>query len=115
MAEGGALIVNVYDTSKKQELLQAMGTTMKQVFPTVERLSTAGGNHILFAFAEKRDLAETVGRLKQAGGPPWVQELAQKAAGEIVEFEPKPGAAVFTDDWAPVEEMTRRMLAESRK
>jgi spermidine synthase len=115
LAEGGVLIVNVLDKSPKQELLQAMGATLKRVFPTVERLSTPGGNHLLFAFAEKRNLAETVGRLKSAGGPPWVQELARKAVGEIVEFEPRAEAVVFTDDWAPVEEMTRRMLVESRK
>ncbi|HMD38697.1 MAG TPA: fused MFS/spermidine synthase [Candidatus Acidoferrum sp.] len=115
LAEGGVLIVNVLDKSPKQELLQAMGATLRQVFPTVERLSTPGGNHLLFAFAERRDLAETVGRLKAAGGPTWVRELAQKAAGEIVEFEPRAGAVVFTDDRAPVEEMTRRMLADSGK
>jgi spermidine synthase len=115
MAEGGALIVNVYDTSAKQELLEAMGATMRRVFPAVERLSTPGGNHLLFAFAEKRELAETVGRLKKAGGPAWVQELGQKAAGEIREFDPNTGAVIFTDDRAPVEEMTRRMLVESRK
>lgn len=115
MADDGLLMVNVYDISPKQELLQAMGATMREVFPSVERLSTAGGNHILFAFAEKRGLAETVGRLKQGGGPPWVQELAQSAAGKIVEFEPRPGTVVYTDDRAPIEEMTRRMLLEAKK
>jgi spermidine synthase len=115
MADGGVSIVNVYDTSPRQELLEAMGATMRQVFPSVERLSTPGGNHLLFAFAQKRPLAETVARLKQGGGPAWVQELAQKAAGEIVEFEPRAGAVIFTDDLAPIEQMTRRMLVESRK
>jgi spermidine synthase len=115
LAEGGVLIVNVLDKSPKQELLQAMGATLRQVFPTVQRLSTQGGNHLLFAFAEKRDLPETVARLKGAAGPPWVQELARIAAIEMVEFESRPGAVIFTDDRAPVEEMTRRMLADSRK
>ena len=115
MTDGGALMVNVLDTSPEQELLGAMGATMKQVFPSVERLSTAKGNHILFGFAEKRSVAETVARLKQGGGPGWVQELAQQAAGRMVEFEPGAGAVIFTDDRAPIEEMTRRMLLESRK
>jgi len=115
LAEGGLLIVNVYDKSEKQELLQAMGATLKQVFPSVEKLSTPGGNHLLFAFAEKRGLAESIARLKNASGPNWVRELAEKAAGDIAEFEPREGAVVFTDDRAPVEEMTRRMLAEAKK
>ena len=112
MADSGALIVNVYDKSPNQELLEAMGATVRQVFPSLERLSRADGNHILFAFAEKRELAETVARLKRGVEPAWVQELAQKAAGEMVEFEPHAGAVIFTDDRAPIEEMTRRMLVE---
>jgi hypothetical protein len=104
----------VYDPSAAQELLEAMGATIREVFPSVELLSTPGGNHILFAFAEKRTLAETVGRLKRGSGPAWVQELAQKAAGEMVEFEPREGAVIFTDDRAPIEEMTRKMLVEKK-
>ena len=115
MADGGMLILNVYDRSAGRELLEAMGATMREVFPSVEKLSRPDGNHILFAFAEKRGLAETVSRLKLGGGPAWVRELAQNAAGEIVEFEPRAGAVIFTDDKAPIEEMTRRMLVESKK
>jgi spermidine synthase len=115
MVDSGVLIVNVYDKSPKQELLEAMGATLRQAFPSLERLSRADGNHILFAFAEKRELAETVARLKQGAGPAWVQELAQNVAGEMVEFEPRAGAVVFTDDRAPIEEMTRRMLVEKTK
>jgi hypothetical protein len=33
----------------------------------------------------------------------------------MTEFEPRPGAVIFTDDKAPIEQMTRRMLAESKK
>jgi len=109
------LMVNVYDVSATHELLDAMGATIREVFPSVEMLSTPGGNHILFAFAEKRELAETSGRLKQGAGPAWVRELAQKAAGEMVEFEPRAEAVIFTDDKAPIEEMTRRMLAAKTK
>jgi hypothetical protein len=52
--------------------------------------------------------------LKQGGGPVWVRELAPRAATEMAEFPP--GAVViFTDDRALIEEMTRRMLLESKK
>jgi spermidine synthase len=115
MTDGGLLMVNVYDVSATHELLDAMGATIREVFPSVEMLSTPGGNHILFAFAEKRALAETVMRLEQSAGPAWVQELAQKAAGEMVEFEPRAGAVILTDDKAPIEEMTRRMLAKKNE
>jgi predicted membrane-bound spermidine synthase len=115
MADGGVLILNVYDLSAGKELLQAMGATMGEVFPSIEKVSRPDGNHILFAFAQKRELTETVSRLKQGGGPAWVRELGQKTAGEIVEFEPRAGAVIFTDDRAPIEEMTRQMLVDSKK
>lgn len=86
---------------------------MRQVFPSLEKLSRADGNHILFAFTMKHALANTGARLKESAGPQWVQDLAQKAVGEMVEFEPQAGAVIFTDDRAPIEEMTRRMLVES--
>lgn len=115
MTTDGALMVNVLDTSPEQELMESMGATLRKVFPSVERLSTAKGNHILFAFAEKRALSDTVARLKQGGGPSWVQSLEEEAEGRMAEFEPRAGATIFTDDRAPIEEMTRRMLAESKK
>jgi hypothetical protein len=115
MTDDGVLMVNVYDESAKHELLEAMGATMRQVFPAVEKLSRPDGNHILFAFPEKRDILETAVRLKEGAGPAWVRELSMKAAGEIVEFEPKGGAVIFTDDLAPIERMTRRMLVEAGK
>ncbi|MGB7283574.1 MAG: fused MFS/spermidine synthase [Candidatus Acidiferrum sp.] len=115
MRDSGALMVNVYDTSSKQELLESMGATMRAVFPSVEDLPAEKGNHILIAFGEKRALAETAAKLKQGGGPAWVQELAQRAAGEVAEFEPRAGAVIFTDDRAPIEELTRQMLADKAK
>ena len=115
MSDGGVLMVNVLDTSPRQDLMEAMGATLKQVFPSVERLSTAKGNHILFAFAQKHFVADTLARLKQSEGPAWVQALEQEAAERMTEFEPRAGAVIFTDDRAPIEEMTRRMLVESRK
>ncbi|HKN75372.1 MAG TPA: fused MFS/spermidine synthase [Candidatus Acidoferrum sp.] len=115
MTNDGVLMVNVYDESAKHELLEAIGATIRQVFPSLEKLSRADGNHILFAFPEKRELAKTRLQLEQGAGPAWVQELEKKASTEMVEFEPRAGAAIFTDDRAPIEEMTWRMLAEKSK
>ena len=115
LAEGGVLMVNVYDASARRELLNAMGATLKAVFPTVEVDSTGKGNHIVFAFAQKKMREEVVEKLRAASGPDWVQKLAAKAAKEIAEFEPPANATIFMDDKAPIEEMTRQMLIESQK
>lgn len=115
MTPQGVLMVNVYDLRKEGELLDAIGATLRRVFPSVEVLSGDTGNYILFAFAEKRPLSATVSALQSSAGPQWVQELAQKAAGSMAEFEPRQSATIFTDDKAPVEQMTRRMLLQAKK
>ena len=114
LADQGVLIVNVYDTSKSRELLSAMRATMRRVFPTIATLSTEGGNHIVFAFREKRTREEIAEKLRTGEGPGWVKALAAKAAKEIAEFDSQAPerATVFMDDHAPIEEMTRRMLAK---
>jgi len=110
MADDGLLMLNVLDKSDKRELLEAMGATLKQVFPTVEELPTEKGNYILFAFAKQRELAETADRLTENNRPDWERTLAGKAVLNLKEFAAPEGTAIFTDDKAPVEEMTRRML-----
>jgi spermidine synthase len=115
MTEDGVLMVNVFDGSEKKALLESIEATLQQEFPSVERLSTEQGNHIVFAFVRKREVAETIAQLKRAAGPDWVRELAQKGAEDIREVDPGAGTVIFTDDKAPVEEMTRAMLMESRK
>ncbi len=42
MTDDGVLIVNVYDESAKQELLEAMGATMREVFPVGGKAIEAG-------------------------------------------------------------------------
>jgi spermidine synthase len=110
MADDGLLMLNVLDKGEKRELLGEMGATLRRVFPSVQELATEKGNYILFAFAKKRELAETVERLADNSRPDWERELAGKAAIKLKEFVAPDGAAIFTDDKAPIEELTRRML-----
>lgn len=110
MTDDGLLMVNVLDKGKSEDLLAAMGATLRQVFPSVEALSTEKGNYILFAFPQKKSLRDTAAKLQTAQGPQWATQLARNAAGHLTEFEPRSDATIFTDDKAPVEELTRRML-----
>jgi spermidine synthase len=115
MSDDSLLIMNVYDISKSRELLLAAGATLKQVFPSVAVLSRPEGNHILFAFAQERSAASIRAQLEQVEGTGPLQDLARHAAATITDFVPPPGTSVFTDDRAPVEEMTRRMLLAFRE
>jgi MFS family permease len=115
LTDNGMLIVNVYDPGKNQKLLSPMGATLSRVFPSLEVLSRDDGNHIIFAFARQHALSDTVARLNGYDGVPWVRDLARKSAPQIADFQPTPGAVAFTDDLAPVEEITHRMLREAKR
>jgi predicted membrane-bound spermidine synthase len=106
----GLLMVNVYNPGKSQELLMAMGATLARVFPSIFVVARADGNHIVLAFPRNTPLGEVQQRLQRAKGEPAFQQLALEAAGAISEFHAPAGTPVFTDDRAPIEDMTRRML-----
>jgi spermidine synthase len=114
MTEDALLMVNVLDKGENRELLGAIGATLQHVFPSVQELPTEKGNYILFAFAKPRGVAETVGQLADNSRPDWQRELAGKATLQLREFHSRAGAVVFTDDKAPVEELTRRMLEAAK-
>jgi spermidine synthase len=114
MADDGLLMLNVLDKSEKRELLGAMGATLQQVFPSVEELPTEKGNYILFAFVQQRALGGTKAKLLSARTPDWAADLATKAAASMTEFQAQSGAVIFRDDKAPIEQMTRKMLAEAK-
>jgi hypothetical protein len=110
IAEDGLLMMNVYDTTKSLELLMATGATLKRVFPSVEVISRPDGNHMVFAFTRVKSVAQIRERLEHLLGEQPLQELAREAAATINDLVPPEGTPVFTDDHAPVEEMSRRML-----
>jgi hypothetical protein len=67
---------------------------------------------MVLAFTRPQTLDSVRARLRAIeGNNPW-QALARKSAAEITEPSVQPGAIVLTDDRAPVEEMTRRMLSK---
>jgi spermidine synthase len=113
MSEEGLLMMNVFDASKNRELLFATGATLRRVFPSVAVVSRADKNHIVFAFPQARSVTSVRARLEAVQGGGQVKELAQRAAASIIDLVPPAGTVVLTDDHAPVEEMTRRMLLRS--
>jgi hypothetical protein len=99
MADDGLLMMNLFDISENQELLLATAATLRTVFPTVMVSSRSRGSHMLFAFTRVRSL-ESVRR-----------QLEGRPVAGLAELLPPASTRAFTDDLAPVEEMTRRMLA----
>jgi hypothetical protein len=69
-------------------------------------------NHVLLAFGEPKSLAEIQAAL--AAAPAQVAEIATDVSREIRPYSPGPGALVLTDDKAPIEALTRRMMRTAR-
>jgi len=76
----------------------------------VEVISRTDGNHIVFAFTRAKSVAQVRERLEHLVGDQPLRELAREAAAAIVDLAPPEGTPFFTDDHAPVEEMSRRVL-----
>jgi len=110
MTTDGLLMMNLFDTGAKQELLGSTVATLKQVYPTVLVLTVGNGNRMLLAFAKQTDAASVRARLQTFDGDATVKRLARRAATQVTDFKMPAGAVVFTDDLCPVEEITRRML-----
>jgi predicted membrane-bound spermidine synthase len=110
----GLLMMNVYDTSGPRELLMATAATLRLVFPSVFVISRADGNHVVLAFPRQISVADIRQRLSLVDGETGLRAIAAQASENVRELIPPAGSTVFTDDRAPVEEITRRMLHPPR-
>jgi spermidine synthase len=105
MTSDAVLMMNVFDVSSDRRLLFATAATMRRVFPSLMVRSEIHGNHILFAFTGPRSLESARRALEQGH-----TGLSETAAKTIADLTPPQGTQPFTDDLAPVEEMTRNMI-----
>ena len=104
------LMMNLFDVSADRQLLFATAATVRRVFPSLMVRSDIHGNHILFAFTGPRSLESVRMALKQAH-----TGLSETAAEVIADLTPPPGTHAFTDDLAPIEEMTRGIMRAVRQ
>jgi predicted membrane-bound spermidine synthase len=114
MTADGLLMMNLFDMSQDQELLLSTVATLKQVFPTVTVLPVGNRNRMLLAFSKVTPSSLIRTHLKSFDGNAVIKRLAKTAAARVSDLDVPPGTTVFTDDFSPVEEMTRRMLRGSR-
>src|SRR5215472_3460578 len=114
MTDGGVLMMNLFDVGRSREILQATVATMSQVFPTVAVITAGRGNFMVMAFTEAEGIEVIRSRMLHAADGP-ARSIASTAALSIREGDnSQAGATILTDDHAPIEEMTRRMLREHR-
>jgi hypothetical protein len=109
---GGVLMVNVFDIAPGHPLLASIATTLSYAFPTMFVRSRHRMNHVVMAFGEPRSLSEVRAALDAAPLP--VSEIAGEVSRDVRPFSPDREAIVLTDDRAPVERLTRRMMDAAR-
>jgi predicted membrane-bound spermidine synthase len=110
---GGVLMVNVFDIAPGHPLLGSVASTLSRAFAGVFVRSHRGTNHMVLAFDEPRSPSEVRAALERAPLP--VSEIAREVAREVRPLSPEGGALVLTDDRAPVERLTRRMMEAARQ
>jgi spermidine synthase len=105
---GGIVALNVAATPHDRRLTQAVGTTLAAVFPQVWRWPALRFSDLVLALDRPQPRAELVRRASRVSAP--LRPLVPLFRRELAPA--RPHGAVWTDDRAPVEWLTDRMLAD---
>jgi hypothetical protein len=103
MSGDSLLMMNVFDAGQEPRILEAIAATLRRVFPSVMVARTDPANYMLFAFSlprREQSLRSIVSR-----------QTGRLRSLSIRDIATRPGTLFFTDDRAPIEAMTRRMLS----
>jgi spermidine synthase len=114
MSADGLLMMNVFDAGASRALLLALVATLESVFPSVKVFPSGSSNYMIIVFSRKQSADSIRARLRNVSGGESVKFLARRAAASLVDLVPPSGTLIFTDDYCPVEEMTRRMLTQEQ-
>ncbi len=108
LADSGVLVVNVGHTDDDYRLVEAMAATLQSVFPAVHVIGVPQTfNAILVATVQPstpENLRANAALFKQ----PLLRDVATDALANL--RPTTPGAIVFTDDQAPVEQLTNAIV-----
>jgi spermidine synthase len=112
LGSNGLVALNVYAPGGDGRLSEAVVATLQSVFASVFEL-VLPEERVLFAFREPVTLDGLRAILSQPGLPSELELVARRAA---VQLRPAvAGGVALTDDLAPVERITHRMIEERRR
>jgi len=114
LTDEGVLVINVGRTPDDRRLVDDLSSTIHSVFPSVYVVDVPYTfNTILFATAQPTGVENLVANdleLAAAGADPLLVDVLQRA---IQNLQPTPDSSVvFTDDWAPIEQVTNAMALD---
>lgn len=113
LTEDGVVAINVGRTLSDYRLVEALGTTMAQVFPSVYTIDVPGrgplGNTLVVATRQETDIGNFL-----ANGiyirDPRLEAVYYTALNNLSTLQPD--GIVFTDDRAPVEDLVHRIMLD---
>jgi spermidine synthase len=111
LEEDGVLVINVGRTPDDRRLVEALVGTIGAVFPSIHVVDVPNTfNTIVFATVRPTtsdDLAQNLTALAAAGAQPLLIDVLGRT---LLHLQPTPESdVVFTDDWAPIEQLTNSM------
>ena len=109
---GGVLMVNVFDLAPGHPLLSTVEATVARAFPSVFVRTRNEMNHLILGFAEARSVSDV--RAALGAAPSGVSEIAREVSRDVRPSSYGPDTTVLTDDRAPVEQLTGRMMQAAR-
>lgn len=109
----GVMVINAGRTSNDYSLIEALGSTMKSVFPSVYVIDVPDygsdlGNSLVIATKQPTRLDNFVVNAIRLESP-LLQVVASRAYNSGI-YELKPNGLIFTDDKAPVEQVIHRLI-----
>lgn len=113
LTEDGAMVINVGRSPEDRSLIDALGSTILTVFPTIHVIDIPGSfNSIIFATVQPTSQANLVQNLDsllvRSDINPLLVDILQITAAN---FKPAPTpGVVFSDDRAPIELITNQMV-----
>ena len=114
LAEDGVMIINIGRGPTDRRLVDALAATIRQVFPSIYISDLSGSfNTLLFATVQETSLenylANYVHLMENPNTPPLLLEVLA-ATYEGLQPLPEDEGLVFTDDHAPVEQITNSIV-----
>jgi predicted membrane-bound spermidine synthase len=113
--DNGVVAINAGRTSTDYSLIEALGTTMKSVFPKVYVLDVPDygsslGNSLVIATKQSTQIENLAWNANQLHHPLLRLVAARSLNARIWEFQPGDDGLVFTDDKAPVEQVIHNLI-----
>jgi spermidine synthase len=108
LSERGVLVINVGRTPEDRRIVEAMAGTLGAVFASVHAVDVpATLNTILYATVRETNVAyleENFQTMAASAADPFLVDVLARALASV---QPAPETSVvFTDDWAPIEQLT---------